>query len=73
MKYPFFVSCGLLHGEFQFGECWFASDDCADAIASRLREGVLCCTVVVGEDSGAAITVTEICPSRGVGHFKAPC
>ena len=36
--------------------CWFVSDDCAAAIASQLREGVLCCMVVVGEDSGAAIT-----------------
>ena len=35
---------------------WFTSDDCAAAIASQLREGVPCCMVVVGEDSGAAIT-----------------
>ena len=58
MKYPFFVSCGLLHGKFQFGEHVGlpVMIDCAAAIASQLREGVLCCTVVAGEDSGAAIT-----------------
>ena len=39
---------------------WFISEDCAAAIASQLREGVPCWTVVVGEDSGGAITAACI-------------
>ena len=40
--------------------CWFANDDCAAVIASQLREGVPSGTVVVGEDSGTAITAACI-------------
>ena len=42
------------------------SDDCAAAIASQLREGVPCCMVVVGEDSGAVITVACVSVTSSV-------
>ena len=35
---------------------WFVNEDCAAAMASRLRDGVPCWTAVVDDDSGGATT-----------------